>query len=378
MKLNNIAKYLLGLLWVPVFMGSCTADLNSLDNSVYIAEAETEKATAVMLDDAAVSVPITVRAAHPVDAEVQVSLSVDPSVLDAYNQRYTQSYELLPAGYYSFDKQETVIAASQVSADPIVMELKPLSTEMLTSGKKYAVPVTIVSNGVDVLSASKSFVYLISSPILTDVVVVPGDKAHLTFPVDNPPMTNVWSFEFLLKTNPGSYWPSNQMMLGMWTKTSTGAAYEIFSRFGDVMIDADQYQVKVQGNPCNSKTHFKADEWYHIAGVCDGAKFRLYVNGAEDNSIPYDGATIALDDFYFGWTGIFHTFRLSELRLWQRALSPAELTNNKYAVDPNAEGLVGYWKLNDKAEKFQDATGKNADGFPTAEGVISWESQKWK
>lgn len=377
MKINRY-KYFMAVL-MTVVMAGCTAEMDSLDNSVYIAEAEKEKAATVMLDDVAVTVPVTVRAAHPVEETVNVSLTVDPAVLDAYNARYTQSYEMLPAEYYSFDKKETTIEVSQVSGTPFVMELKPLSTEMLTSGKKFAVPVTISSTGVDVLSASKSFVYLVSSPILTDVAVVPEGRTHLTFPVDNPPMTNAWSFEFLLKTNPGStIWPNSQMMFGMWTKTSTGAAYEIFTRFGDVMIDGDQFQAKIQGNPCNSKTHFKADEWYHIAGVSDGSKFRLYINGVEDNSIPYDGATIALDDFYFGWTGIYHTFRLSELRLWKRALSDAELRNNKYAVDPNAEGLVGYWKMNDKADKFKDATGKNADGFPTVEGVITWEAQKWK
>lgn len=377
MKKNRYKK-LIFVLMAAILMGSCTAEMGPLDNSVYIAEAEKEKAATVMLDDVAVTVPVTVRAALPVEEAVNVSLTVDPSALDAYNARYTQSYEMLPAEYYSFDKKETTIEVSQVSASPFVLELKPLSNEMLTSGKKYAVPVTITSSGVEALSASRSFVYLVSSPILTDVVVVPGQQTHLTFPVDNPPMTNAWSFEFLLKTNPGSYWVSNQMMFGMWTKTSTGAAYEIFSRFGDVMIDADQYQVKVQGNPCNSKTHFKSDEWYHIAGVCDGSKFHLYINGVEDNSIPYDGATIALDDFYFGWTGIYHTFRLSELRLWKRALSDTEIKNNKYAVNPDSEGLVGYWKLNDKTENLKDATGKNADGFPTVKGVISWESQKWK
>ena len=378
MKFNIINKDVFAVLFASFLLGSCTAEMDSLDNSVYIAEAEKEKAATVMLDDVAVTVPVTVRAAHPVEETVNVSLTVDPAVLDAYNARYTQSYEMLPAEYYSFDKKETTIEVSQVSASPFVLELKPLSNEMLTSGKKYAVPVTITSSGVEALSASRSFVYLVSSPILTDVAVVPGELTHLTFPVDNPPMTNAWSFEFLLNTDPGWSWPSNQMMFGMWTKTSTGAAYEIFSRFGDVMIDADQYQVKVQGTPCNSKTHFKAQQWYHIAGVSDGSKFRLYINGVEDNSIPYDGATIALDDFYFGWTGIYHTFRLSELRLWKRALSSTELVNNKYAVDPNAEGLVGYWKMNDKADKFKDATGKNADGFPTVEGVITWEAQKWK
>lgn len=135
MKFNIINKDVFAVLFASFLLGSCTAEMDPLDNSVYIAEAEKEKAATVMLDDVAVTVPVTVRAALPVEEAVNVSLTVDPSALDAYNARYTQSYEMLPAEYYSFDKKETTIEVSQVSASPFVLELKPLSNEMLTSGK---------------------------------------------------------------------------------------------------------------------------------------------------------------------------------------------------------------------------------------------------
>lgn len=378
MKKNIWNKTLFCALAAAILTG-CDAEMPSLENSVYIAEAESNMAVSVTLDEEAVSVPVTVRAMQPVSGDVRVGLAVDEAVLEAYNERYTQSYELLPEEFYRFDKTESVIPQAQVSAEPFVLELMPLSEELLTSGKKYAVPVTITSEGLGTLSASRSFVYLISSPIITDVVVFSNRDTRLLFPVDNNVMTNKWSFEFLLNVN--SLHITNVMMFGMWTTTSTGGAYEIFTRFGDVMIDPDQFQAKIQGNPCNSVTHFKGGEWYHIAGVSDGKDFTLYVNGVKDNSIPYDGATIKLDDFYFGWEGGYYTIKLSELRLWSRALSADEITNNKYAVDPTSEGLVGYWKLNDKANQLKDSTGQNPDAGadPALSGAsISWEAQKWK
>lgn len=378
MKKNSWNKTIFYVL-AAIALTGCKADMPSLENSVYIAEAESEMAASVTLDEEAVAVPVTVRAMQPVSRDVNVSLTVDAAVLEAYNDRYTQSYELLPEEFYQFDKVSATIPETRVSADPFVLELTPLSEELLTSGRKFAVPVTVVSEGLGTLSASQSFVYLIASPILTDVVVFSNRNTHLLFPVDNNVMTNKWSFEFLLNVN--SLNINNVMMFGMWTTTSAGGAYEIFTRFGDVMIDPDQFQAKIQGNPCNSTTHFKGGEWYHIAGVSDGKDFTLYVNGVKDNSIPYDGATIKLDDFYFGWTGGYYTIKLSELRLWSRALSANEISNNKYAVDPTSDGLVGYWKLNDKANQLKDATGKNPDGGvdPTLSGAsISWESQKWK
>lgn len=378
MKKNIWNKTLFCALAAAILTG-CDAEMPSLENSVYIAEAESNMAVSVTLDEEAVSVPVTVRAMQPVSGDVRVGLAVDEAVLEVYNERYTQSYELLPEEFYRFDKTESVIPQAQVSAEPFVLELMPLSEELLTSGKKYAVPVTITSEGLGTLSASRSFVYLISSPIITDVVVFSNRDTRLLFPVDNNVMTNKWSFEFLLNVN--SLHITNVMMFGMWTTTSTGGAYEIFTRFGDVMIDPDQFQAKIQGNPCNSVTHFKGGEWYHIAGVSDGKDFTLYVNGVKDNSIPYDGATIKLDDFYFGWEGGYYTIKLSELRLWSRALSADEITNNKYAVDPTSEGLVGYWKLNDKANQLKDSTGQNPDAGadPALSGAsISWEAQKWK
>jgi len=374
MKINYCNINLLALFLVSALFG-CTAKMDTLDNTVFIAEAESEVAKVVTIDEDVVDVPFTIRALQPVENDVVVTINVDQSVLDSYNNRYTQNYELLPAEYYSFDKNKTSISQSKVSADPFILNIKPLSQEMMTSGKKYAVPVSISSDGMETLSASKSFVYLISSPIITDVLVFSNRDTRLEFPVDNSVMSKTWSFEFLL--NSSDLRTKNIMMFGMWTTTSTGAPYEIFTRFGDVMIDSDNFQAKIQGNPCNSATHFKPNEWYHIAGVCDGKEFILYVNGTKDNSIPYDGATIKLDDFYFGWTGGNSTIKLSELRLWKKALSAAEVVNNKYSVDSKSEGLVGYWKLNDKAVSFKDYTGKSADGKNVV-GTISWQPQKWK
>lgn len=43
--------------------------------------------------------------------------------------------------------------------------------------------------------------------------------------------------------------------------------------------------------------------------------------------------------------------KLAELRLWNRVLTEEEINsdNHFYRVDPESEGLVAYWKLNDGA-----------------------------
>ena len=37
---------------------------------------------------------------------------------------------------------------------------------------------------------------------------------------------------------------------------------------------------------------------------------------------------------------------MCECRVWSVARTANELKNNKLGVDPNSEGLFGYWKLN--------------------------------
>ena len=45
-------------------------------------------------------------------------------------------------------------------------------------------------------------------------------------------------------------------------------------------------------------------------------------------------------------------------------------------MDPNSEGLIGYWRLNELVDgKFKDLTGNGNDGTPTA-GVAWYEGLK--
>ena len=38
--------------------------------------------------------------------------------------------------------------------------------------------------------------------------------------------------------------------------------------------------------------------------------------------------------------------RLAEIRLWNKALSPSTIATTLCGVDPNSDGLVAYWKMN--------------------------------
>ncbi|ETX07702.1 LamG-like jellyroll fold domain-containing protein [Candidatus Entotheonella palauensis] len=92
-------------------------------------------------------------------------------------------------------------------------------------------------------------------------------------------------------------------------------------------------------------------EWHHYVGSFDGETMRLYVDGVAVASTPHTG-TITADDGpgYIGhddgFQDRFFHGSISEVRIWDRALTPEQiLTNKNKRLAGNEEGLTGYWPL---------------------------------
>ncbi|MFZ9738863.1 MAG: LamG-like jellyroll fold domain-containing protein, partial [Prochlorotrichaceae cyanobacterium] len=111
----------------------------------------------------------------------------------------------------------------------------------------------------------------------------------------------------------------------------------------------------------NSQTSFPDGQWHHLAGVYDGTNVHLYVDGVLEGS---SNATIAFDvpDSNFnitigynpesvginGETGRHFDGKIDEVKLWDRALTAAEIVNNLTTDLTGSEpDLVGYWDFDD-------------------------------
>jgi len=96
--------------------------------------------------------------------------------------------------------------------------------------------------------------------------------------------------------------------------------------------------------------------WTHVAGTFDGDTLKLYVNGLLSALTPFQGS-ITGSSFYspkigrladsFG--GRYFTGLIDEVRVWNRDLSAAEITNrmNRHLNPAVETGLVGYWSFNE-------------------------------
>ncbi len=92
--------------------------------------------------------------------------------------------------------------------------------------------------------------------------------------------------------------------------------------------------------------------WYHIAGSYDGSEVVLYVNGMAVASVPRSGliATNSTALYLGNRADAARAFdgSLDEVRIWDRALSAAEIAANRTIELTGTEpGLVAYYRLNE-------------------------------
>ncbi|UOQ71496.1 endo-beta-N-acetylglucosaminidase [Hymenobacter cellulosilyticus] len=125
-------------------------------------------------------------------------------------------------------------------------------------------------------------------------------------------------------------------------------------RLGDANQAANRLQFVMLVNgiarKVNSPTDLLAGTWYHVAATFDGSVMRLYLNGQLNASLNATGSFVANSNFFMGRN--FDNSRvlngaLDEVRVWTRALTPAEILAGRCAVPSTAAGLEGYWTFNE-------------------------------
>ena len=109
---------------------------------------------------------------------------------------------------------------------------------------------------------------------------------------------------------------------------------------------------------CQPNTPYPFDgEWHHVAGVFDGGKTQLYLDGelrdevaGTHPSLYTPGLAFALGSRHAGWGswGFPFTGALAEVRLWDYARSGNEIKSDRfYRLTGTEAGLIGYWPLDE-------------------------------
>ncbi len=321
------------------------------------------------------SMGLTVSSSAKLDSPVTVGVEVAPDALPAFSQAQGTEYKMLPEGSYKLDEDRFTIEAGKNVSLPVNFEI--LSMDDFEDGALYCVPIrlTETSNGMDILNASR-VTYVVINQIITTKGPDLGRRTYVKFPtiINNSLFSNMSACTMEIRVRMDS-WAGGSPYIS----SVIGVEENFLIRFGDVSCDNNQLQYAGRGASVTSASHFNTGVWYHIAVVDNGSTLTLYVNGNVEGTVDSSGKSAInlawdyMDGFHIGFSerGRMMDGVVSEARVWNRALNVIELENNQCYVDPDSEGLIGYWRLDELVEgKFKDLTGNGNDGTPV--GNLDW------
>ncbi|MCK5044700.1 prepilin-type N-terminal cleavage/methylation domain-containing protein [Candidatus Parcubacteria bacterium] len=129
-----------------------------------------------------------------------------------------------------------------------------------------------------------------------------------------------------------------------------------------------------------SSDSYPLDTWTHIVGRYDGSEVSIWLNGVKQPitstvAPPLDSGNDAL---LFGKSILFNLpFKgiADEIRIYNRALSPEEITEHHNGTFSNETGLVGLWHFNEGVgDTTADDSGNGSNGnfFPACPDCPGW------
>lgn len=162
--------------------------------------------------------------------------------------------------------------------------------------------------------------------------------------------------------------------------TEVGDNNSALLRLGDGNLANNKLQFVVSINNVQQKlasaTALNANTWYHVAATYDGATMKLYINGVLDASKAQTGSINSNGAFNVGYSyDISRNFNgnIDEVRVWKRALSQTEISQNMCGVSTPASSLAAYWKFNEgTGTSVQDSSGNGMSLTLTGTNASSW------
>lgn len=378
MKLKNL--YLISIALLAGVFTSCSDDTETFDNKIYVDASV--KTSSVLLKN---TVPSTegrfqIAMAKPESKDITISLKADPALVDTYNAAFYDSAEALPSQYYTLETQQTTILAGSILSDFITVKFNNLTE--LDRDKVYVLPITIDQANVGVLQSARTMYYVLKGAALINVV---ADLTKNLVYVDwkNPEVANnlkQMTAEALIKVNKFDKMISSVM----------GIEGYFLLRLGDAGIPQNQLQVATgKGNLTSSDLAIPTGEWTHIAVTYNadaGGKITVYINGKNmlEGAVdfgPIDWAKTKTDEGNGFWIG--HSYNrdrwlegeIAECRIWNKVLTADEINSKDhfYQVEPNAAGLVSYWKFDEGVgTSIADYSGNGNNA--TAVEALTWNA----
>ncbi len=363
------------------FLGACQDDAEHFDNKVYVNGAS--DVTNLLLDGETETASYTIQARipQPANQEVSVTYAVDPTLVDVYNNLYGAKTVMLPEEFYSLPEPEALIGAGKVETNPVSLNLINLTN--IDQDYTYCLPVTIAKSSAPMLTSMQTKYYIIRGASLINWVAnLHENNLSLASPSGAGELSSLSQITVEALIRPGAgFGDGNDAGIS----TLLGIEGSALLRFGDAGVPSLQLQFANSSNVTNSQWTVETDKWQFITFTYDSSTgvCQFYLDGIQrggdissSNSSPVSWNS---SQFYIGKSYSDNrdfSGDMAEVRIWNRVLTKEEIQakNHFYKVNPESEGLVAYWKMNDGAgSKVTDY----ANGYDlNANASINWVEVK--
>jgi len=373
----RLIKFLISALCITyalITVGCTSGDKFDYNQKVIlITGTEKDQVTTLAVESTPVSYTITATATDKVAQDATVQFTYDSTAIDAYNVKNNTKYFSIPSANFKLDTTVAVITAGKAASSPIKVTLT--STTGLVDGRTYVIPISIKSvTGTDmtVLPASKTIFLRLARTLTFNCLNLAGGTSgslYSNFIFTDAQAVSLSTFTYEVKCFANAWHASGSNQISrLCAFEAKDESKATMLRFGEIGQDVNCLQWVSPAGSLYSNTRFNTNTWYLLSMVYDGSKFTLYVNGVKDVDMSGSASGIVFQRFEIGmsyqgyYSSQYFNGRMSEARVWNRALSAKELALGVCGVDPASPGLVAYWKFNQTSGKIiPDATGHGYD-----------------
>ena len=383
----KMIKYGVIALAAAFALASCQTEKEALaehhfDNKLYI---NTQTVSEELLfKPGASDVVRTLNIATALKAEEELSgvLVADPSLLRAFQTEYKMPEAVaLPASCCSIDNPELTILKGSNSSAPANITFSNLGS--LNRNLVYVMPIAL-KNVTDInVIASKTVVYYVfkGAALINVVCNFTENRAGAKEWKTPAKFQNMSKFtaEALVRQN----------VAGRLISTLMGVEGHYLLRIGDSGVPDTQLQIASSSNRTNSDMTFTLGKWTHVACVFNSGYTTVYFDGKKvlDNqsagrsSVTWGayGSDKGESSGRYFWLSYSYSGdryldgEMSEVRIWDHCLTEEEINGGThfYEVNPNSEGLVAYWKLDDGSGTLLKDSSPNGNDL-TLDNPTTW------
>ncbi len=333
---------------------ACQDDYENVADDNKIWDPNTDQVSLTLLDgkNDVVVKNLNVKMAQPEAFDVNVTYGVTPEKLDDYMAIYGGSPKLLPEEYYTFTEPNATVEHGAVTSTSASIEFKSLLS--LDDSYVYVLPVSIVNSDIPALmSRSTTYFVFRGAALINTVGNMSGTCLRFVNEGQCPMLGSLSKMTFEALLRPDAFPHTLSTLIGI--------EGNFLLRIGDAGVPANQIQIASSTNATDPDWKLDTNKWTFVTITYDGTtgEVNVYFNGVKKGSTQNAGRktvnwnVVSTDRAcYIGYA--YDTDRdfngdMSEVRIWNRILTPADLAerNHFYRVDTDADGLVAYWKFDE-------------------------------